>query len=288
MQCSAFKASMINGGSSSTISQSHSATRPGVGRRIRVNAVRFTALVPALRLTPSSFPSLSITAIPVRVSLKRIKYTFAAPAQATANQGMHYAQRPNECEPCPADHRLRDAGPACCQPEPHSQTRSWPSSTPSRCPLRWTPSTCCGCCSWKWRCRTGWPTATGSRWRSAHQWEKQKTTVGGANSIPIWIGMLAGTKQDIRPIGLMICFVWGCSIDSMMFRAFHSSSLLYLFSPRFQDSIFSTASSWAFLPKMTFLDNRFDPKNLPEVAADHVILYTTPIGRFIIQPLIYA
>ena len=93
MQCNARNASMMNGGSSSTTRQSPPASRPGVGRRTRVNAVRFTALVPALRLTPSSFPSLSITEIPVRVSLKRIKYTFAAPAHATANQGMHYTVR---------------------------------------------------------------------------------------------------------------------------------------------------------------------------------------------------
>ena len=93
MQCSARKASKMNGGSSSTTRQSQSATAPGVGSRTRVRAVRFTALVPAFRLTPSWFPSLSITAIPVRVSLKRIKYTFAAPAHATANQGMHYTLR---------------------------------------------------------------------------------------------------------------------------------------------------------------------------------------------------
>ena len=70
--------------------------------------------------------------------------------------------------------------------------------------------------------------------------------MGGASSMPIWMGMLAGTKQDILPIGLMICLVWGCSIDSMMLRAFHSSSSLYLFSPLFQDSILATASSCAF------------------------------------------
>lgn len=55
----------------------------------RVRAVRLTALVPAFLLTPRVLPSLSMTVIPARVSLKRIKYTLAAPAQATANQGMH-------------------------------------------------------------------------------------------------------------------------------------------------------------------------------------------------------
>lgn len=78
-------------------------------------------------------------------------------------------------------------------------------------------------------------------------------TVEGARSIPIWIGMLAGTKQDILPIGLIISLVWGCSIDSMILRAFQSSASLYLFSPFFQDSILATASSWAFLPRTTFL-----------------------------------
>lgn len=62
---------------------------PGVGRMTRVRAVRLTALVPAFLLTPRVLPSLSMTVIPARVSLKRIKYTLAAPAQATANQGMH-------------------------------------------------------------------------------------------------------------------------------------------------------------------------------------------------------
>lgn len=32
-------------------------------------------------------------------------------------------------------------------------------------------------------------------------------TVEGARSIPIWIGMFAGTKQDILPIGLIISLV---------------------------------------------------------------------------------
>ena len=65
--------------------------QPGVGRITRVSAVRFTAFVPAFLLTPSALPSLSVTVMPVRVSLKRIRYTFAAPAHATANHGMHYA-----------------------------------------------------------------------------------------------------------------------------------------------------------------------------------------------------
>ena len=37
-----------------------------------------------------ALPSLSVTVMPVRVSLKRIRYTLAAPAHATANHGMHY------------------------------------------------------------------------------------------------------------------------------------------------------------------------------------------------------
>lgn len=58
-----------------------------------------------------------------------------------------HAQRPSECVPCQADRHRRDAGPACYRPEPHSQTRSWPSSTPSQCPSSSTRSMCCGCCS---------------------------------------------------------------------------------------------------------------------------------------------
>ena len=77
--------------------------------------------------------------------------------------------------------------------------------------------------------------------------------MGAASSMPIWMGMFAGTKHDILPIGLIISWVWGCSIDSMMLRAFQSSLSEYLFSPLFQDSILATASSWAFFPRMTFL-----------------------------------
>ena len=130
MQCIARRPSMINGGSSSTTRQNGSTALPGVGRITRVNAVRFTALLPAFRLTPSSFPSLSFTVMPVRVSLNRIKYTFAAPAHATANQGMHCAHTHTTQLPCPADRRRQGAAPACYPQEPRSQTRSSQSSTP--------------------------------------------------------------------------------------------------------------------------------------------------------------
>ena len=82
---------MMKGGSNSTTRHRETMKQPGVGRITRVNAVRFTAFVPAFLLTPSALPSLSVTVMPVRVSLKRIRYTFAAPAHATANHGMHYA-----------------------------------------------------------------------------------------------------------------------------------------------------------------------------------------------------
>lgn len=58
-----------------------------------------------------------------------------------------HAQRSSECVPCQADRHHQDAGPACYRPEPHSRTRSWPSSTPLQCPSSSTRSTCCGCCS---------------------------------------------------------------------------------------------------------------------------------------------
>ena len=101
--------------------------------------------------------------------------------------------------------------------------------------------------------------------------------------------MLAGTKQDILPIGLMIWCVWGCSIDSITLRAFQSSLSEYLFSPFFHDSILAIASSWAFLPRMTFLNHNYLLKHkLPEVTTNHIILHTTPIGWLVIQTLIYS
>ena len=112
-------------------------------------------------------------------------------------------------------------------------------------------------------------------------------TVGAARSIPHWMGMLAGTKQDILPMGLMIWWVWGCSIDSMMLRAVHSSLSEYLFSPLFQDSILAVASSWAFFPRTTFLQLNDLSISTPEIATNHVVLHTTPIGVLIIQTLLY-
>ena len=112
-----------------------------------VSAVRFTAFVPAFLLTPRGLPSLSVTVIPARVSLKRIRYTLAAPAHATANQGMHYRKSGETNPPCPADRLRRTWRPACCQPAPHPPTRLSPSSTPSEYRRCSTPSTCCGCSS---------------------------------------------------------------------------------------------------------------------------------------------
>lgn len=143
----AFSPSMMNGGSSSTTTHSPFPLLPGVGKMTRVSAVRFTAFVPAFLLTPRGLPSLSVTVIPARVSLKRIRYTLAAPAHATANQGMHYRKSGETNPPCPADRLRRTWRPACCQPAPHPPTRSSPSSTPSEYRRCSTPSTCCGCSS---------------------------------------------------------------------------------------------------------------------------------------------
>ena len=115
---------MMKGGSNNTIIQSLNSLLPGVGRIIRVRAVRFTAFDPAFLLTPRAFPSLSVTVIPARVSLKRIKYTLAAPAQATANQGIHYSQFTPSFLPCQEDHLLHTSEQACYQQEQHPQKQS--------------------------------------------------------------------------------------------------------------------------------------------------------------------
>lgn len=76
-------------------------------------------------------------------------------------------------------------------------------------------------------------------------------------------------------------------MDSMMLRAFHSSLSEYLFSPLFQDSILGDGLVVGLLAKNDLSSRHFqDSTNLPEVATDHIVLHTAPVGRLIIQTLI--
>lgn len=173
----------------------------------RVRAVRLTALVPAFLLTPNSLPSASLIAIPVRVSLKRIRQTLAAPAQATANQGMHYSlhkdQMTNLTEKTTTTKLLNKL--VTSKSNRHRNNGSRTISLNDIIGVRLSRGVTVTVVE---------DSIIGlvdplpqNDIESLELNMNNEHTVEGARSIPIWIGMLAGTKQDILPIGLIISLV---------------------------------------------------------------------------------